>query len=153
MKSRHYSKVDWWVYLVASLLLFFLVAYPIIGLIFQSTTTPIWLTILYPAIFLVMLAISWPLRYEITKDLLIIRSGLFYWCISLDSIIRVEPSKVLCNAPALSFDRLKIQYRNPQGEISTYVSPKNKEAFLNDLVTASKLLTLKGEMVIRKDDV
>jgi len=56
-----------------------------------------------------------------------IRSGPFKWTIPLDAIKKVDPSRSLLSSPALSLDRLRIQYG---GGKSILVSPNDRDGFL-----------------------
>jgi hypothetical protein len=68
--------------------------------------------------------------YVIDATSLVVRSGPFHWTISLRDIRSVKPSRDIRSGPALSFDRLRIEYG--AGRV-LMVSPREKEAFLADL--------------------
>jgi len=70
--------------------------------------------------------------YRITDEFLVIRSGLLKWEISLHEISHVAPTNEPTSGPALSTDRIRIEY-GPRK--SVLVSPVNKEEFLHDLRT------------------
>jgi hypothetical protein len=59
-----------------------------------------------------------------------VRSGPFRWTIALDDIHAVTPSRDLRSGPALSLDRLRIEY-GPGREI--LISPRDQSGFLHDL--------------------
>ncbi len=66
-------------------------------------------------------------RYIVSADNLRVKSGPFTWDIAISSITAVKNSKNPLSSPALSLDRLHIQYQ--QGK-SLMVSPKNRDEFL-----------------------
>ena len=73
----------------------------------------------------------WLLRstnYTVDQKTLVIQSGPFRWLIPKDEITRVVPSKSIISSPALSLDRLRIDYGG--GRNSILVSPKDKTGFL-----------------------
>jgi hypothetical protein len=67
-------------------------------------------------------------NYHVIDGNLWINSGPFKWKILTLSISRIEFSKSWIFSPALSLDRIKIEY---DGEQSIMVSPKEKTKFLN----------------------
>ena len=75
-------------------------------------------------------------KYTINQDTLIIQSGPFRWRIPKKEITQVTPSKSLISSPALSLDRLRIEYAG--GRKSILISPKDKSGFLQAVsVTAN----------------
>jgi len=77
--------------------------------------------------------IAWMLldtKYTITSEQLIIQSGPFKQVIALASIKRVSESHSSLASPALSLDRLMIEYN--QGRI-VLISPKDKQEFIETL--------------------
>ena len=67
-------------------------------------------------------------KYTINQDTLIIQSGPFRWRIPKKEITQVTPSKSVSSSPALSLDRLRVEYAG--GRKSILVSPKDKNGFL-----------------------
>lgn len=67
-------------------------------------------------------------RYLVSQDSLVIKSGPFRWHIPISAITRVRKTKNPISSPALSLDRLQIQYQPGK---SIMVSPKDKQAFLS----------------------
>jgi membrane protein YdbS with pleckstrin-like domain len=114
------SKVDWWIAAI-------LVALPC-GLLFVS----IWLIlsgetmgglINLSALGVVLLVYTFglfPLRYELTSDVLVIRSGWGKRRVPYAEIRNVQPSRSLLSSPALSLDRLRIDYGRT---FPIYISP------------------------------
>ncbi|WP_204137449.1 PH domain-containing protein [Halomicronema sp. CCY15110] len=65
-------------------------------------------------------------NYTVRTDVLDVRSGPFRWRIPRSEIYSIQPSRSLLSAPALSLNRLEIQY----GQSKTIlVSPADPEAF------------------------
>ena len=69
-------------------------------------------------------------NYTFDSSDLVIRSGPFSWRIPLGEINSVEPTNSPRSSPALSMDRLRIDYGKGA---SIMISPKDKEAFLREL--------------------
>lgn len=65
--------------------------------------------------------------YEVDEERLLIRSGPFRWNILLSEIAKVEPSRSVLSSPALSLDRIRIEYGVNKFVL---VSPMEKEEFI-----------------------
>jgi hypothetical protein len=87
------------------------------------------------AVFLLGLALClWILLgtyYMIDATSLVARSGPFHWTIPLREIRSVRSTRDVRSGPALSFDRLRIEFGNPPRML--LVSPREKAQFLADL--------------------
>ena len=70
-------------------------------------------------------------RYTFTASALEVRSGPFRWRVPLSEIRAVAPTRNPLSSPALSLDRLRIDY----GRRSIMVSPRDKNGFLRELET------------------
>ncbi len=68
--------------------------------------------------------------YTVTNYSIEIRSGPFHWSVPLRDISRMEFTRSPLSSPALSLDRLRIQYT--AGKL-IMISPENREKFLADL--------------------
>jgi Bacterial PH domain len=68
--------------------------------------------------------------YVIDATSLLVRSGPFHWTVALREIRSVQATRDIRSGPALSFDRLRIEYG--AGRV-LLVSPREKDAFLADL--------------------
>ncbi len=75
----------------------------------------------------------WSTRYEIGGGRLRARCGPFRWDIPLAQITRVTPSNSAISSPALSLDRLRIEYGPGKALL---VSPRDRDAFLRALDAA-----------------
>jgi hypothetical protein len=68
--------------------------------------------------------------YVLDQEHLKIRCGPFRWSIPVREIRHVEPTRNPLSSPALSLDRLRIEYGNGK---SLMISPRDTEQFLADL--------------------
>ncbi|MCZ2156874.1 MAG: PH domain-containing protein [Bryobacterales bacterium] len=68
--------------------------------------------------------------YVFEGGILRVRCGPLRWSIPLDHIHRVEPSRNSRSSPALSLDRLRIDYGCGKFVL---VSPEDKEGFLREI--------------------
>lgn len=68
--------------------------------------------------------------YTLDAEQLAIRSGPFSWRIPLAEIHRITPTSNPLSSPALSLDRLRVEYGNGR---ALMISPRDKERFLRDL--------------------
>jgi hypothetical protein len=67
-------------------------------------------------------------RYTVSERSLKIRHGFFSWTIPLSEMTSISPAKDPASSPALSLDRLRIEYAKGK---SIMISPLNKEEFVN----------------------
>lgn len=69
-------------------------------------------------------------RYTLGDDQLVVRSGPFRWRVPIRDIKSVTPTRCALSSPALSLDRLRIEYGDSR---SIMVSPRNRGDFLLEL--------------------
>lgn len=69
-------------------------------------------------------------RYTLTATELLVQSGPFRWRVRLRDIDRVVPTRSPLSSPALSLDRLRIDYAHGR---SIMISPRARDGFLRDL--------------------
>jgi Bacterial PH domain len=85
---------------------------------------------------LLVLILIFPMSYEITPTLILIRSGVIRYRIPLESIQQVVPDHSLGNPSGMSFawsyDRLRIDVKR-LWPACVYIAPKDKAQFLQDL--------------------
>lgn len=129
--QRFRSKVDMWLVLIlgASALLV------VVG-VGMATRTGEMSVVAAVAIVLVAAGIpAWifaTTRYELSRESLIVRSGPFRWRIPLVDIKSVTPTRNPLSSPALSLDRLRIEYGQRR---AVMISPSDKDGFLRALET------------------
>lgn len=109
--------------MVGSIVIFF--ADGNLGLIFLGLVT---LAIL--VCFVWMQLATW---YRIDEDALFIRSGPLHWTIPIASIVAMAPSDDPTSGPALSFDRLRIDYMKNGEKKEILISPEDREGFEREL--------------------
>ncbi len=131
---EHRSRVDAWLLLVSLPALYFLLVHPLRGFLAGDPQSPGWLVAALWTVTALLLAVSWPLRYVIDDGALHIRMGLVRWRIPLAQIDAAAPSRALWRGPALSLRRLRIDYRTAAGAARVFISPRDRQAFLDDLV-------------------
>ena len=92
-----------------------------------------------------------PIYYIVTATELLVRAAVFRWRIPLDQIIEVYPTHNPLSSPALSLDRLRVNYKRPSGKTWwVMISPKEKEQFLDDLAKAAGL-EKDGNRLVRRN--
>lgn len=72
-------------------------------------------------------------RYVLEKNVLKIQSGPFRWSIPVDEIRGITPTSNPLSSPALSMDRLRIDYGRMS---SVMISPLEKDRFISDVEAA-----------------
>ena len=133
MTKVYRSKVDKW-------LLGILIAAMIVGIFgavtaFAAAGWQAWWAI-FPLLFGSGLP-AWILtttHYTLDDDTLVIRSGPFRWRVPVAEMRAVTETSNPLSSPALSLDRLRIEYENGR---SVMISPEDKEGFLRDLRSRS----------------
>ena len=84
---------------------------------------------------------EWILRstyYVIEGDTLVIRSGFIGWRVPIREITSVTPTRNALSSPALSLDRLRVQY----GTKTILISPEDSERFLAALRRVNPAITV-----------
>jgi hypothetical protein len=85
-------------------------------------------------------AIVFPVRYRITNDELVVHSGVWTIRVPLHTIERVAPSRSVLSSPALSLDRIAVQYRKSRfSRPEILISPVRRHEFLEELAGAAGL--------------
>lgn len=77
-------------------------------------------------------------RYTLDADELLVQSGPFRWRIALADIERVVPTASALSSPALSLDRLRIDYGRGK---SLLISPRDKAQFLDEIEVARRAVS------------
>ena len=83
-------------------------------------------------------------NYKIDDENLIVRSGPFKSTIDIKSIKKLRATKTLLAGPALSIDRIEIQYKRYD---SVIVSPKEKNKFIESLLSKNKSIEVDDKLI------
>jgi hypothetical protein len=147
----HRSKTDSWIVLFVVSAGVLLAGAATHQLFTNGVSHPVTWILLLSLIFYIsiILFFAYPVSYEITPPDLLIRSGLTKSRITLSSIESVQATRNPASSPALSLDRLQIDYTKKGKLTFTLISPENKKAFLNELVLKTEGLHLQEERIIR----
>jgi len=127
MEPRRFrSKVDTWllVTLIVSVLVSAGSAFSLLG----ARSADLWFAV--PALLVGAVLPVWLLlstHYTITDTDLRVRSGPFTWRVPLAEITSVTPTRNPLSSPALSLDRLRIEYGRGR---TLLISPQDREGFL-----------------------
>jgi FtsH-binding integral membrane protein len=71
--------------------------------------------------------------YSINGGILLVRSGPFSWKIPLSEITRIVPTRSALSSPALSLDRLRVEYGSRNAVL---VSPRDQATFIRAISEA-----------------
>ncbi len=133
MVTTHRSKVDRWFVVVMTIAI---IGSLVAAIAVASTGT---MMVLALAGFIVLVCAALPIwlllstRYTLSEDQLVVQCGPFKWRIPLAEIIEITPTSNPLSSPALSLDRLRIEY----GEGSSLmISPCKKQQFIDDIKAA-----------------
>lgn len=148
--NRYPSKVDAWLaaILIAAVGITLVSMLPVF-LIPGAFAEAWWSVLLVLLIWGFVLSIIFPLYYEITPSSLLIRSGWTRREIPLSSIQGVVPSRNPISSPALSLDRLQVNYTQGVRPRSILISPRDKTDFLLTLAENAGNLELQGDRLVR----
>jgi hypothetical protein len=125
--KRFNSKIDrWLLYLLIAVMVFEVV---VMSAAASQADGPLEATVLVIAALAIVGLLGSMLigtHYTVDGNTLRIRCGPFRWQVPVDVIESVEPTRNPLSSPALSLDRLRIQY----GKRRILVSPADKAGFL-----------------------
>jgi hypothetical protein len=126
------SKVDWWLRALLWMLPLSGVA-TLVGLAATGKTADLAVGLASVA-FLVVLyfGLLIPVTYGLGDDQLVVRFGMVRHRIPLRDLLEVYPTRNPLSAPALSLDRLHVQYGLGFFE-AVMISPADRDGFLEDL--------------------
>ena len=82
--------------------------------------------------------------YKVNDEDLIVKSGPFKSTIDIKSIKKLRATKTLLAGPALSIDRIEIQYKRYDFVI---VSPKEKNKFIDSLLSKNKSIEIDDKLI------
>ena len=127
------SKIDWWLGL--------LLVYPIFLGITSIIEGDRMGYLVIASCFLFIFFISKSTRYIITEDKLIVKCMFIVnERIEISKIKKIEKTNSILSSPALSLDRIAIKF-NKFDEV--YISPKEKQAFVDDLIKINPAIEIK----------
>ena len=130
--QKYKSKIDWWVIIVltgSSLLLLTLVY----NFDSQNLHEDIIFSVVFSSLALVVLLPIPTTYYIVDGEILKIHSIFLKWEIPLSSIEKIKETSDSLSAPALSLDRIKIEYKKDDIHKSIMVSPRNKTEFIKQV--------------------
>lgn len=126
--TRFRSKVDTWLALVLVATIAVQIWALLVLLRANATTLVTGMTVLMiVAGILLVASVLMRTYYTVADDVLEIVSGFFSWSIPITDITRVSPSSSPFSSPALSLDRLRIDYGANKHIL---ISPQDKAGFL-----------------------
>ena len=151
---RYYSKKNIWLMAI----IWFVLLLPLgLGILFVINIGPggIWgIIFLGLVVDVPVLLLTYPIYYEITPPLLLVRSGLIRMRIPLDSVQQVVPDYTWGNPSGISFamslDHLRVDTSNRYWPFFVYISPKDKVEFMQNLAEQTEGLEFKNGQVIRR---
>jgi hypothetical protein len=128
--SVYRSKIDQWLFMVFAVASLVAVGVCVPLLLYGS-----WVEWLLAAITMAIgIGLPWWIMlstvYTVTTGFLDIRSGPFHWQVPLRQIHGISRTQSALSSPALSLERLKIDYSDSR---SIMISPEDRERFLADL--------------------
>jgi hypothetical protein len=99
---------------------------------------------------LIPILLTTPVSYTIDGCSLHVRGGYQHWTIPLRNILAVRPSSNWIASPALSMDRLEIEYKDWEGTSLLLISPERTEQFLNELAGLDPEMIIESGRLYRK---
>jgi Bacterial PH domain len=141
------SKVDWWMWPVLCLPPVALLGICFTMILTGQLSALAWFTPSIVIVFGVYFGLVIPLRYGLDETCLLVRFGICRQRIPLVDIVEVQPTHNPIGSPALSLDRLRVQYG--QGFFKfVLISPADRNHFLDDLAQKAGLKR-EGERLVR----
>jgi hypothetical protein len=146
VEQRWYrSKVDWW---IALLLGIAPVAAILSGASLVTEGRPLWGLCAVAFVAVIYLGLIFPMRYGLDRSHLTVRSGLFRRRIPLQDIVEVRRTHNPLSSPALSLDRLHVQFGSRAWKF-VMISPADRDRFLSDLAGQAGLVH-DGDRLVRE---
>jgi hypothetical protein len=130
MPTIYRSKVDIWLFAALAAL------YSAAQTMAAGTTGSILVAVLVAVVGVGLpLWLLFSTRYTLEATYLLAQSGPFKWVVPLADIKSITPSNNPLSSPALSLDRLRIDYGKGR---MLLISPRDKEQFLQDVEAARR---------------
>ena len=73
------------------------------------------------------------MRYFLGDSQLVVRSGVLRWRIPVENILRAVRLRSIVPSPALSLERIRVDYSKGSRVRRIFLSPADRTGFLNDL--------------------
>lgn len=141
------SKVDWWIGLLLCVPPVAAVATNVSLLMGEKHEGWLVGAVVAVVVFGIYVGLVFPMRYGLGNGQLIIRSGLLRQKLALSDIVEVHRTHNPLSSPALSLDRLRIQYG--QGFFKgVMISPADRQQFLDEIARLAGL-TRDGDRLFR----
>jgi len=142
------SKVDWWIAILLCVPPIAVVAVNVS--LFVGEEHAEWPAGIISALVVVGIyaGLVFPMRYGLGNGLLIVRSGLLRQTIKLTDVVGVRRTWNPLSSPALSLDRLRIQYGRGFFK-AVMISPAERQQFLDELAHEAGL-SRDGEGLLRR---
>lgn len=80
-----------------------------------------------------LLLFFFPVRYFLGDSQLVVRSGVLRWRIPVENILRAVRQRSIAPSPALSAERIRLDYSKGRRVKRIFLSPADRSGFLNDL--------------------
>ena len=127
MATVYRSKIDWWIAVILTLA-FVVSLFAGLNALGAYTPNATWNALLIgaPGMLIPTIAVL-ATRYTIDGNLLVVRSGPLRWRIPVSEISAITPTYDPIASPALSLNRLRIDYGNKK---SVLISPRDRDGFL-----------------------
>jgi len=123
---RFKSAVDTWFYILGIVVPALIFVFVLLTLGFDSSEVFLSLGVIALLTLGLPVWLLFSTNYEVSDKVLTVQSGPFNWSVPLNEISSIQPSRSLLSSPALSLNRLEIQYGNGQ---TLLVSPSDMEGF------------------------
>ncbi len=117
---------------------FFILAV-LIGTTIPTIFKPVWIGLLINTVVLLFtLHLFLNTYYVIDGEFLIVKSGMmFNKKVDINSVKNIKETKTIISAPALSFDRLEVNWGKYTGVV---ISPKDKKRFIDHMTRINPLI-------------
>lgn len=130
MATVYKSKVDTWI-LVVLVFAMAVCVFASVAVAFSGSPDTRWalfMTIGFGILLPLWLLVS--THYTLDSRILVVRSGPMKWRVPISEISSITPTHSVLSSPALSLDRLRIDYGRGR---QLMISPSNREQFLKEI--------------------
>jgi hypothetical protein len=141
------SKVDWWLVPILCLPPLAVIAVCVALLIAGNTAALPWSIVALLFVLGIYFGLVIPLRYGLDDTCLLVRFGVCRQRIPLADISEVHPTHNPLSSPALSLNRLHVQYGKGLFK-AVLISPADRNRFLDDLARKAGLQRV-GDRLVR----